>query len=748
METEKTETKVSSRRNKKIWKWLLRIAAISCIVVVWWHTFRPNTYRGQLAATCRVETRLWYEITSGGKDTLRMAVSDAHTTDDMGRPLYEDTTHTSGVFVSASGHLVAPSSALLDAEDVLKTDTLRSLLLKEQARLQALLKEQKETVKELEYYARTHSVADDGYNEVMRHGSLTLIWKGHTDSLLTLVDALLSQPQIKARLRHVSTVLTTALPGRKVKDGVRVEQKRVVANCLQRKDGLLLMQTSEKRLPLRSTFVSLYNVGDNAEVAIGYLGHMTVPELISQDVAGRFPHTMTEGMLQLDARGNAVAMMTGRHTVGWDKVRAFCLQEHRLSWLLENAWHGWLHAFVLTKDTVNIGEKTIYQWKENVKVRFQERHLYIVKTDTLGTFAGRYVDNAANGFGLKESNDSTVYIGFFKNGRRQGRGSLTDSLGHTFSGFWQNDTLPQGLLRDNSCVYRGCFNARLQRHGQGESHEFGKSYYNGLWANNLREGFGFSFGERHIVRAGIWKKNAFRGEQMVYTKDRVYGIDISRYQHEIGRKRYGINWSALRITRLGAANASRVRGTQNYPVTFVYVKATEGTTSFNRYYAADIAAARRRGLRVGAYHFFSTKSPGADQARNFIKRAKLQRGDLPPVLDVEPSDQQIAAMGGRNAMYREMMAWLRVVKNHCGTMPILYISQGFVNKYMMNAPASLARYQVWIARYGEYKPYVHLLYWQLSPYGRVAGIQGDVDINVFNGSRKQFMRFAKANAVK
>lgn len=118
------------------------------------------------------------------------------------------------------------------------------------------------------------------------------------------------------------------------------------------------------------------------------------------------------------------------------------------------------------------------------------------------------------------------------------------------------------------------------------------------------------------------------------------------------------------------------------------------------------------------------------------------------MLDVEPSDRQIEAMGGRRALFREMAAWLKVVQAHCGTMPILYISQTFVNKYMVDAPAALLRYQVWIARYGEYKPYVHLLLWQLSPYGRVAGIQGEVDINVFNGSRKQFQRFAAANGVR
>lgn len=58
------------------------------------------------------------------------------------------------------------------------------------------------------------------------------------------------------------------------------------------------------------------------------------------------------------------------------------------------------------------------------------------------------------------------------------------------------------------------------------------------------------------------------------------------------------------------------------------------------------------------------------------------------------------------------------------------------------------RYQVWIARYGEYKPDVHLVFWQLSPEGRVAGIHGPVDINVFNGYGLQYQEFLRNNTMK
>ena len=50
-------------------------------------------------------------------------------------------------------------------------------------------------------------------------------------------------------------------------------------------------------------------------------------------------------------------------------------------------------------------------------------------------------------------------------------------------------------------------------------------------------------------------------------------------------------------------------------------------------------------------------------------------------------------------------------------------------------------YRVWIARYGEYKPDVKLIYWQLSPDGRVRGIHRLVDINVFNGYQDEWNEY-------
>lgn len=329
---------------------------------------------------------------------------------------------------------------------------------------------------------------------------------------------------------------------------------------------------------------------------------------------------------------------------------------------------------------------------------------------------------------------------------RQGMGLEQDTLGRLIIGTWQGDTLSSGIRLDSTGIYAGQFCGQLAV-GHGSERKLDGSYYEGHFENDLREGFGFCVSPLNL-QAGTWRAGRFLGERMHYTSDRIYGIDISRYQHEQGRKRFSINWKQMRITSLGHRTKKRISGTVDYPVRFIYIKSTESTMVRNRYFATDYLSARRQNIPVGAYHFFSTRQSGTAQAQFFLKNTTLRRGDLPPMLDIEPSDAQIAKMGGAKALFREVRAWIALVEKRTKTRPLLYINQRFVDKYLVEAPDLKRDYQVWIARYGEYKPDVHLALWQLSADGRVAGIRGDVDINVFNGYDVQFEEFLREETIQ
>ena len=118
------------------------------------------------------------------------------------------------------------------------------------------------------------------------------------------------------------------------------------------------------------------------------------------------------------------------------------------------------------------------------------------------------------------------------------------------------------------------------------------------------------------------------------------------------------------------------------------------------------------------------------------------------MLDIEPSDNQIKKMGGANALFKNIRIWLNIIEKRIGVRPLLYINQRFANTWLDNAPDLKDNYHFWIARYGEYKPDIHLSIWQLSGDGNVKGIQSEVDLNVFNGYQGQWDEFLQEQCIR
>lgn len=330
--------------------------------------------------------------------------------------------------------------------------------------------------------------------------------------------------------------------------------------------------------------------------------------------------------------------------------------------------------------------------------------------------------------------------GHFLTGSLNGKGIARDWRGRIVSAVWNCDTVVYGMRSDSQGRYVGQMDSLLQACGQGIMDERDGCHKEGFWQNDVLHGFAFDSSPNHQLRIGEWKEGKFLGEKLKYTTERIYGIDISRHQHEKGKKRFGIDFHKLRITSLGKRHDAQGR---SFPVSFIYIKSTEGTTIRNRYFMSDYMKAKKAGIHVGAYHFFSIKSSAELQAKYFVNHTLFRKGDFPPVLDVEPTDAQIRKIGGANVLMKRIRIFMEYVEKRTGMRPILYVSQSFINKHMVNATDLKKNYNVWIARYGQYKPDVRLVYWQLCPDGRVDGISGDVDINVFNGYQNQFDEFVK-----
>lgn len=333
---------------------------------------------------------------------------------------------------------------------------------------------------------------------------------------------------------------------------------------------------------------------------------------------------------------------------------------------------------------------------------------------------------------------------------REGTAVALDSLGRTIIGTCHDNLLETGWRPDSVGIYQGDF-VEDKAHGHGAYMTPDGGYFEGHWENDHRHGFGIDLqlsGDDPRLRVGEWTKGRFQGERMKYTSERIYGIDIARYQHGKGRRPVPILWDKLRITHVGKRGSHNVSGTADYPVSFIFIKSTESTTIRNKFYPSDYAQARKHGIRVGAYHFWSVRTSGSEQAKHFLRYTQFRNGDLPPVLDIEPSKAQIKQAGGPDKMFQQIRIWLKAVERATGVKPILYVNQMFVNNYLSKQADLKRDYCVWIARYSEYKPDVRLAFWQLSSDGRVAGIQGDVDINVFNGYKQQFETFLEKETIK
>jgi len=197
----------------------------------------------------------------------------------------------------------------------------------------------------------------------------------------------------------------------------------------------------------------------------------------------------------------------------------------------------------------------------------------------------------------------------------------------------------------------------------------------------------------------------------------IHGIDVSRYQ------RY-ISWPAV-----SAMNVFGIR------LGFCFIKATRGTGHTDPHFSRNWKKSKQAGLVRGAYHYFISTQSGLEQARYFLRVTRFSQGDLPPVLDLEEVKGVSVSQ-----LRKEALVWLTTVESATGIRPILYTNVGFYQQYLGRA---FDGYPLWVAHY--YQPRQPSIgrgwtFWQHSDAGRVNGIEGPVDFNVFNGDSSAFRR--------
>ena len=199
----------------------------------------------------------------------------------------------------------------------------------------------------------------------------------------------------------------------------------------------------------------------------------------------------------------------------------------------------------------------------------------------------------------------------------------------------------------------------------------------------------------------------------------VWGIDVSHHQG-------AVDWSAVRDAK----------------VHFAFIKATEGSDHRDPRFRENWEAAERAGIPRGAYHFFTFCSPGMTQAEHFLAVVPPGGGELPPVVDVEFTGN-CTSWESLAEVRAELSRFVAALRRAHRREPVIYLNRP---SYQRIVRGHFAESPLWVrdllfrpraAQYGAWQ------FWQYDDDGRVAGVEGPVDLNVFSGNARGFAKLMR-----
>lgn len=212
----------------------------------------------------------------------------------------------------------------------------------------------------------------------------------------------------------------------------------------------------------------------------------------------------------------------------------------------------------------------------------------------------------------------------------------------------------------------------------------------------------------------------------------ISGIDVSSHDHANGKT---VDWAKEAKNGLD----------------FAYVKATEGFTYENPYYASDYAAAKQAGIFTGAYAYGRPDlgDPIA-QADHFVDVMEWTRDGrtLPPFLDMEWPYGGLKLPNCYGLTAAEMVLWMHGflgrVEERIGVKPIVYTNVNWWNPCTAN-DSSFAEYGLDISSCKRTVPSVpgwgtNWTFWQFDIPD--CGRGGTRDYDVFHGNRQQLAALA------
>jgi lysozyme len=209
------------------------------------------------------------------------------------------------------------------------------------------------------------------------------------------------------------------------------------------------------------------------------------------------------------------------------------------------------------------------------------------------------------------------------------------------------------------------------------------------------------------------------------SNNRIKGIDVSNtFQGEL-------NWDALRENK-GFVILRAVREVDTCKTVGVQKFASLIDPNFLK----NWNSLKQHQIIKGAYHFFAKNVSAEEQFKTYRETVKLEKGDLPPILDVED----------RNCDIDEAFKWLELAEEYYGMTPILYSDYFFYKVFLKKKNNT---YPIWLYlnASSNMEPSFNdpnCLFWQYQQDKKINNFQeAKVDFNVFLGDSSEMHRLLK-----
>lgn len=198
-----------------------------------------------------------------------------------------------------------------------------------------------------------------------------------------------------------------------------------------------------------------------------------------------------------------------------------------------------------------------------------------------------------------------------------------------------------------------------------------------------------------------------------YNNEKKNGIDVSRYQGDIDFDAVIESGIGFVIIRIGSTTSG---ATLNKDALF--------EQNYNR--------AKEAGIPVGVYYYSqaTTLAMAETEAEHVLKILDCRELELPVFMDIE--DKLHYNVGKKN-LANVYKAFADAIEMGSGYTANCYTGLNFLRNYIDGDMLYSRSGQFWMAQYNDKMTYEKPQYvgiWQHSSKGRVAGIKGDVDLNI------------------